>query len=320
MKYIFIFLLTAALSSGLALPSARAGEIHAEGAASDDFQLDPDLTINNPDFNLGGVIERDRIYMAARPGFLSKHLPLSFDQVGLPYSGGLYLFETQEDAEDFSQWLSQEFVLDGVLILDRPYFLDVKAFTYKVIGAHEFGDYQRDAVVVRTERWQTPEGVDVEPFLQGLWPLVRLEAKHRKYVSVWLLYNKEQNIVNIVSLDDRAGLWDRTAPDFASLTALADDPTMGKVFDLLHWSKLFDRTSWVLTMWFPFEEGDSGEGALWPNSPPFPQGFAPGDGTCVPSQGENSSNDPEDCLPTCGDGLTQAGENTLNCPGDVPLE
>jgi hypothetical protein len=318
---IFIFFLSVTVLASWASPPARAGDIQAGGGASDDFELDPALTINDPSFHLGGVIERDRMYMAARPGFLNKHLPLTFDEAGLPYSGGLYLFDTQEDAEDFAQWLSQDFALDGVLILQRPYFLGVKAYTYKVIGAFEFGDYKRDSVVVRTERWSTPRGPWVEPFLKTLWPFVKLEAKIRKYVSVWLLYNEDEQIVNIVSLDDRAGPWDPAqGPDFASLNALANAPTMGKAFDLLHWSKLFDRTSWVLTMWFPFEAGDRGEAALWPNSPPFPEGFFPGDGTCVPSQGENYSNDPEDCLPTCGDGIPQEGENTMNCPGDVPLE
>jgi len=317
----FIFFLSLTLIAGLAVSSARANDIQAGGGASDDFQLDPDLTINDPSFHLGGVIERDRMYMAARPGWQSKQIPFTFDQAGLPYGGGLYLFDTQEDAENFSQWLSQDFALDGVLILDRPYFLGVQAYTYKTIGAFEFGDYKRDSVVVRTERWSTPPGPWVEPFLKALWPLVKLEAKIRKYVSVWLLYNEEKQIVNIVSLDDRAGPWDPSQGlDFASLNALANAPTMGKIFNLLQWPKLFDRTSWVLTMWFPFEAGDSGEAALWPNSPPFPEGFFPGDGTCVPSQGEDASTAPQDCLATCGDGLTQPGENTMNCPGDVPLD
>ncbi|HKY62810.1 MAG TPA: hypothetical protein VJR29_05255 [bacterium] len=301
--------------------SAKAGVIHAKGGASDDFQLDPELTLNDPEFLLGAVIERDRIYMSAREGWQSKHIPFSFDEAGLPYGGGLYLFDTQEDAENFASWLSEEFALDGVLILERPYFLDVKAYTYKVIGAYQFGDYdyKTDSAVVRTERWTTPRGPLVEPLLKTLWPLVVLEAHARRYVAVWMLYNEDEQIVNLVYFDDRVGPWSPPAPDFASLNALADDETMGPLFDLLHWPKIFDRTSWVLTVWYPFEAGDSGEAALWPNSPPFPAGFI-GDGICVPSQGEDHATAPDDCLETCGDGVPQAGEDTANCPGDVPLE
>ena len=59
-------------------------------------------------------------------------------------------------------------------------------------------------------------------------------------------------------------------PDFASLFALADAPSLGQAFDDAGWAKLFDRTQWVLTIWFPFESGDTGEPSVWPNSPPFP--------------------------------------------------
>jgi hypothetical protein len=148
--------------------------------------------------------------------------------------------------------------------------------------------------------------------------VIRHEARQRGYVAVWLLYNKELDLVNIVYFNDRVGPASPTEPDFASLNALASDPIMGRAFERLGWPKLFDRTSWVLTVWFPFEAADSGEAALWPNSPPFPEPYV-GDGLCVPSRGENSSNSPDDCLPTCGDGITQAGETTANCPSDVEL-
>jgi hypothetical protein len=314
----FLFLVLAATTSlTVTFAQVRADEIQAGGGASDDFQLDPALTLQNPAFQLGAVIERDRMYMAARPGWQVKHIPFSFDEQGLPYSGGVYLFDTQEDAENFSQWLSQDFSLDGVLILQRPYFLGIKAYTYKVIGAFRFDENKMHKVVVRTERWQTPGGAFVEPFLRGLYPLIRLEANKRHYTEVWLLYNDEANIVNIVYFRDRVGPNDPTTPDFATLEALASDPSMGKVFDSLKWTKLFDRTSWVLTSWPPFVKGDQGEAAVWPNSPPFPQPFS-GDAVCVPSRGENNLNSPE-CLSTCGDGVAQDGENTLNCPGDVSL-
>jgi hypothetical protein len=71
-----------------------------------------------------------------------------------------------------------------------------------------------------------------------------------------------------------------------------------------------------VTTWLPFHAGDSGAPSLWPNSPPFPQPYA-GDGVCEVSRGENSLTAPADCLPACGNGVADAGETTLNCPGDV---
>jgi hypothetical protein len=112
------------------------------------------------------------------------------------------------------------------------------------------------------------------------------------------------------------GPWDRTTPDFASRDALATAPTMGKVLDTLGWPRVFDRTSWILTHWFPFAPADSGEPASWPHSPPFPEPY-PGDGVCVPSRGENHATAPADCGPLCGDGVAQPGETDLDCPSDV---
>jgi len=45
---------------------------------------------------------------------------------------------------------------------------------------------------------------------------------------------------------------------------------VGEAFDAAGWPNLFDRTQWVLTIWFPFRPGDRGEPSVWPNSPPFP--------------------------------------------------
>jgi hypothetical protein len=42
------------------------------------------------------------------------------------------------------------------------------------------------------------------------------------------------------------------------------------MFEEPKWVKVFDRTSWVLTIWFPIVEGKSDVPALWPNSPPMP--------------------------------------------------
>ncbi|HKY64369.1 MAG TPA: hypothetical protein VJR29_13225 [bacterium] len=316
-KIMAAFLFGCFLAGGFSVPS-QAGEIRAKGAATDDFMLDPALTLGNPDFLLGAAIERDRMYMAARPGFQIKHIPFTFDEQGLPYSGGTFLFDTEEDAEDFYNWVSHDFILDGLLMPQRAYFINHAAAFYKVIGAYEFKSSRTSQHVLRTERWETPAhgGPAVELLLKVVYPLLVLEAYNRGYTAIWLLYNEEQRVVNIVTFDNREALPDPPAPDFATLNAMMAQPTMGKLFDALQWPKTFDRSSWVLSIWYPFEEGDSGEAALWPYSPPFPAPFI-GDGICVPSRGENHDNAPEDCTPDCGDGVAQADETNANCPSDV---
>ena len=143
------------------------------------------------------------------------------------------------------------------------------------------------------------------------------EAQVRGLTSVWLLYNKDEALVSLVYFGDRVAPSAPTMPDFASLDALADTPPLGEIFDDQGWTQTFDCTQWTLTIWFPFALGDRGEPALWPNAPPFPQPYL-SDGVCEVSRGESYTNSPE-CLPTCGDGIAQTGENSLNCPGDVRL-
>ena len=213
--------------------------------------------------------------------------------------------------------MTNDFALDGVLILQRDYFSDVKAYPWAVIGAHEFEPRRTDQVVIRSERWQTRGQAGVRSRLRLLWPSIRREALERGHTAVWLLHNEQQQLVNIVYFDDRAGPWDRSAPDFASRDALAAAPPLGARFGALGWTKTFDRTSWLLTLWLPFAAGDSGEAAIWPGSPPFPQPSI-SDGVCEPSRGENGTTAPADCTPDCGNAIWDADEDNRRCPSDVP--
>lgn len=142
-----------------------------------------------------------------------------------------------------------------------------------------------------------------------------LALRHDEHGGIWLLYNEQEQLATVVYYADRVVPPDPFVPDFASLGMLASMPPLGDVFADQPWIKTFDRTHWTLTTWFPFVLGDHGEPSLWPNSPPFPEPY-PGDGVCEVSRGENGDNSP-DCPATCGDGVAQEGEDTVNCPGDV---
>src|SRR5215212_8391744 len=100
---------------GLAAPRARAatqdaqqkqdGNIKARGAFTCDFALPGDF----PFGRVAPVIERDRMYMAERPGMQRKQIPMRFDfSNGNLLTGGRYLFDTEEDAAKYKSWVEND--------------------------------------------------------------------------------------------------------------------------------------------------------------------------------------------------------------------
>ena len=88
--------------------------------------------------------------------------------------------------------------------------------------------------------------------------------------SVRLLHNEAEQLAGLVSIGRRLTSIDPGHADDASLRAFETSPSLGTIFDEPKWVKVFDRTSWVLTIWFPLVEGQPDVPALWPNSPPMP--------------------------------------------------
>ena len=295
-------------------PGIETGDIAVEGAFTCDFAIPGTFPIAQAP----PALERDRMYQSARPGFVRKLIPLGIDfATGDLLMGGRYLFETEERANEYQQWLVNDFILDGTRFFDRPYFLNPECHAWSLIGAHDFGDLHTTQVVMRTERWTVP-AENQRTLLKERWPEIRAEADARGLTGVWLLYNKQERLVSLVYFANRIVPPDPQTPDFASLAALADSPALGHLFNDQAWPKTFDRTQWVLTIWFPFVRGDHGELSLWPNSPPFPLPSC-GDGVCEVSRGESNANCP-DCPARCGDGVCNFGEDTTNCPGDCRLK
>jgi hypothetical protein len=292
----------------------RPGNIQARGSFTCDFTIPGDYPLD-----VAQAIERDRMYMAERPGMQRKQIPLGF--VGNAnhdlYSGGRYLFDTRQQAEAYKSWVEDDYLLDGTHFFDRPYFLNRDCHAWRVIGAHNFGGLERQ-VVLRTERWSVPDGSEMQTLKQR-WPQIMAAASERGLTGAWLLYNKEEGLVQLVYFADRVAPPDPFVPDFASLGALESAPALGNIFDgQTGWARNFDRTQWVLTVWFPFVLGDHGQPSLWPNSPPLPEARV-GDGVCEVSRGEDHVSAPSDCGALCGNGVCDAGEDTMNCPGDCRL-
>jgi hypothetical protein len=144
---------------------ALADDDAALGAFTCDFGLANTLSLPQA----VPILERDRLYMSARPGFLHKHVPLSVDlATGNVFAGGRYLFDSVEHAEEYKFWVQNDFILDGVEFFNRPYFLNPECHAWSVIGAQDFGDIHTRQVVVRTERWTTPEQ-DQRVVLEAHW-------------------------------------------------------------------------------------------------------------------------------------------------------
>lgn len=287
---------------------------HDIGAFTCDFRIPSSF----PAGSLGPVIERDRMYMAARKGFITKRIPVAIDQNGDFLSGGRYLFKTPKRAKEYKEWVEEEFALDGTLFFDRDYFFDIDCHAWTALAVYESGDPDEDHIVVRTERFAVPAGTpdcDVEKVWQGTLN----EAKSRGYTSTWLLYNKAEGLASVVyttphsSPPPGAGVLDE-----AAVGQLATAAPLGHRLVTKGWPRVFDRTQFVLTVWHPFKLGDHGEPASWPNSPPLPAPYC-GDGVCEVSRGESSASCAQDCVPTCGNMICNASENTNNCPGDCRL-
>ncbi|HTW88145.1 MAG TPA: hypothetical protein VMD75_09070 [Candidatus Binataceae bacterium] len=236
------------------------GPIEARAGVLDDFEA-----VDLPTNEVPVVIERDRAHFVGRLGFYRKLLPLCVDG-GRVLSGGRYLFASYDQAVDFRRWLGQEFRLDNKLFSERPWARDLTCDPFHVIGAHDFKDVHRSQTVVRVERWAI-DG-DHDAMLDSTWRALRDRANASGLASAWLWFSDDRKEAAVITVADRIGARDLKAPDEASLRALAARPTFAEELARQSWArKTFDRTSWVLTIWFA---PDHEPLYLWPNSPPLP--------------------------------------------------
>jgi len=250
---------------------------------------------------------------------VDKIIPFRFSAEGNIQSGGRYRFESKNDAAKYFKWVKEDFVLDGEHFFDRAIFSKIDCHAWELLHNLENGDLKNGQVVVRTERFSVPTA-NQKKALAEAWPAISAEAKKRNLLQVQVLYNDTENLVSVVYMGGRVGERNLYMPDFTSLNAVEKPTALGEPLTKRQgWKRIFDRTSWALTQWRPFEKADRGEPSLWTNSPPFPQPYC-GDNVCEVSRGEKNSSCSADCTTTCGDAVCQATENTQVCPGDCRLE
>lgn len=218
-----------------------------------------------------GMIERDRLVMAARPGMFRKLLPLRIDESGV-HTGGCYLFDTYENAKAYRDWVANDFALDGVKFLDRPVIMEPRDQLWQVVGFEDFDDVRTAQDVMRFERWHVAVRPDVDALRERQWPEFRDHARAAGLTGAWLLCGPDGHHpqLGLITVAAREPAVERGAavPDLSILESM---PSLGAALAAeLGGTKVFDRTSLVYMVWFPITGGESDEPALWPSSPPLP--------------------------------------------------
>jgi len=231
------------------------------------------LTLANvvPADQVPDIIERDRVLMAARPGMHQKLLPILAEPgEDTVLSGGAYLFDSLANAEDFAAWVANDFELDGVLFADRDMFLECSAKVWQVLAAENFHDPFTRQGLMRVEEWRLADGID-RARLEGDWPAMRDEAVAAGLTSAWLLCNEAAAEVSLVTAaPSQSSGGTEPQADTRGLAALAALPSLGRAFESGPGSKIFDRTSFIYSVWFPVTGAAGDKPPLFPNSPPLP--------------------------------------------------
>ncbi|KAI6779272.1 uncharacterized protein J7T54_001002 [Emericellopsis cladophorae] len=224
------------------------GEIAAKGCVT------VDIVIADLGVTLQALIDSqyvDSKTMSHRPGIILKYLPYLYDGItGKLLTGGLYLFDTYEDAKDYIRWASEEFEVGEpkVKFTEQPMF---KSFTDQV-----------------WKTWSCSEP-DAEPKLQSLYAKVKNAAETGNAASVWLLYDPSTRKVGLQLAFRKQGVAEPSAAarDLrdAGWTALGD-----VLSQQLHLKPLFDRTGVLLTLWLPRSRAAGGSELAIPYYPVVP--------------------------------------------------
>lgn len=243
------------------------GTVPVEGCVTDR------LTLTNavPADQVPDVIERDRVLMAARPGMHQKLLPiLAQPGTDTVLSGGAYLLDTVTNAEQFTSWVANDFELDGVRFPDRPMFQECSAKVWRVIAAENFRDLFTQQGLMRIEEWQFDAGAKCDDPDQA-WPAIREHAAGAGLSSAWLLYDAGRREISIViTAPSKSAAGESPETGIRRLAALAAQPSIGHTLEKPGVKKIFDRTSFIYSIWFPVTAGGHDKPPLFPNSPPFP--------------------------------------------------
>ncbi|MEU2559396.1 hypothetical protein ABZ626_08690 [Streptomyces longispororuber] len=231
------------------------GPIPMEAAFTSDFALAAGVGVQD----IVDKQEVERRVMDVRPGMYAKYMPSRIDaETGTHFTGGRYLFETWADVLDYERFTSQELEFEpGVRFWERPFFLGVERYVWRVAGAHHFTPLD-DHHVSRFERFRYAYEGDAGAVLGRVWPALRDEAGARGLGGAWLLWQPEHRLVGLHTIASRDH-------------GLEGAPTLGALLPApLGAAPVFDRVSATLALWLPRSRRAGGAPSAYPMSPPLP--------------------------------------------------
>lgn len=238
------------------------GTQSAKAAMTSDIVMRAGVTAQD----VANSIESTRPNMDHYTGMNRKYTPFAFDGLsGSPICGGRYLFDTRKNADDYFKWTHEELEIEpGVKFWDWPVFERVEKFIWDVVGAEDFTPVETHNVN-RFERWRYDHDLALSD-LQNSWTSVRDSASKAGRGGVWLLHHEAQKLVGVLTVDAVQLPFEQTVEDI-DLSALVETPSRGQLFPAtLGLTKIFDRTSYVMSTWLPLSRSGGGQHVAHPTS------------------------------------------------------
>ncbi|EKG09144.1 hypothetical protein MPH_13866 [Macrophomina phaseolina MS6] len=216
--------------------------------------------------------EYHRKTMDTRPGMYLKYLPHRYDAVnGELRSGGAYLFDTHENASDYSDWTTNVFEVNEPKekFWSQSLFKTSKRFVWQVIGATNFAPVDFHAVG-RFQRWSYT-GPSAERELQLAYPELRKKAEEQGAAAFWLLHHPAKKQIGIQLVFAKVAAADPLTVGHESLTRAAAQVSFGSLLPpSIEAKKNVDYVSLFLAIWLPRSRINGGVPHSAPMFPTLP--------------------------------------------------
>ncbi|KAH6689881.1 hypothetical protein F5X68DRAFT_254528 [Plectosphaerella plurivora] len=243
------------------------GEINAKAGFTADMILDEHINIAMA----VNAQDMSRLEMGLRKGMYIKTVPYHLHPITSQIIvGGRYLFDTYEDALNYAEWSTKEFLVGDppTPFWEQPIFKNIQRWAWKVAGAHHFSLPDKHGLH-RLQRFSY-EGTNVEEELKRVWPSIREASEKRGAGGVWLLYQPDDKLISIFTAMNKPEsvtvemLYD-------SVESLKAQSSLGELLpSSLNAKPTFDRTSPNMAMWLPLSRAAGGVEQITPLAPVLP--------------------------------------------------
>jgi hypothetical protein len=246
------------------ISSYEVGKINAKGAFTAEIHITARVGLQDVWYS---QYEGSQV-MGKRPGMHMKYLVTKYNQInGDMLTGGCYLFDTFDNAKEYEDWTTNDFEVGEpkTTYWKQPLFKSVNAFTWNVIGAHNFTPIEEHGIG-RMQRW-TYHHVDVESILTQLYPVLKDAAEKRGAGAFWLLHRPEDQMIGVhMSFPKPEESGDEALRE--AVEEVAKIRSVSGVFpDAFELEDLMDRTSIYFAIWQPLAEDVEGVKVVNPHFP-----------------------------------------------------